>query len=209
MSNQRNNLERTWPFGRPLYPGSTLVRCVCESAREFSRQRGTQGKLHTRRSPARYSFRMATKETNKHPWEIRPPFPLILEPLGLETRDREWPWTAKTIVCGQRPVQLAGRLAVSQQTVMSRESSGLLLGVATLESKRKRLSVSKGTREARSSKVIVQSLRYVTRQISPMRRSGGGVSVVVRDGSAVHMAKGDRMTRRGQQRHSTNRKGFR
>lgn len=42
---------------------------------------------------------------------------------------------------------------------------------------------------------------------SPMRRSGGGVSVVVRDGSAVHMAKGDRMFCFGQPKCSLNLEG--
>jgi hypothetical protein len=36
-----------------------------------------------------------------------------------------------------------------------------------------------------------------------MRRSGGGASVVVRDGNTVHMAKGGRMFRFEQQKGST------
>lgn len=123
---------------------------------------------------------MATQGTNKHLWEIRPPSPLTLKPPGVENRDKGWPRTTKTIVCRRRPVQSIGRLAVSQQAAMSGESSGLLLGVATLEPKRERLSVNKGTREAQSSRVVAQSPRFAPRQTPPMRRLGGGASVVVR-----------------------------
>jgi len=123
---------------------------------------------------------MTTKETNKHLWEIRPPFPPILKPPGIANRDREWPWTTETIIGGQSSVQRTGRLAVNQLAAMFRESSSLLLGVVTLESKRKCLSVNKGTREAQSCRVVAQSLWLTPRQIPLMKRLGGGVSVVVR-----------------------------
>ena len=78
------------------------------------------------------------------------------------------------------------------------------------ESKRKRLSVSKGTREARLSRVaawLIHSMEW-GKQL-PMRQSGGGASVVVRDVNDVHMAKGRRMIRSGQQRCSLHLEAFR
>ncbi len=53
------------------------------------------------------------------------------------------------------------------------------------EPKRRRLSVNKGTREARLSMVVTKHL--------PMRQPSGGAPVVVRDVNDVHMAKGCRM----------------
>lgn len=71
-----------------------------------------------------------------------------------------------------------------------------------LESKRGRLSVNKGTREARSSRVVVQLNRFRTAKSLPMRRPSGGASVVVGDVNNDHMAKGCRTVRFGQQRSS-------
>lgn len=64
--------------------------------------------------------------------------------------------------------------------VMFQESSGPLLGVYTLKPKRGCLSVSKGTREARLSRVITQPSRPLSAQVSPMRQTSGGAAVVVR-----------------------------
>ena len=58
-----------------------------------------------------------------------------------------------------------------------------------------RLSVSKGTREARLSMVVTKHL--------PMRQPSGGAPVVVGGVNDVHMAKGCRMFRFGQQTGST------
>ena len=62
---------------------------------------------------------------------------------------------------------------------MFRRSSGPLFGVSASKPKRGRLSASKGTREAHSSRVITQPSPEVG-QASPMRRVSGGVAVVVR-----------------------------
>ena len=64
---------------------------------------------------------------------------------------------------------------------MFRRSSGPLLGISASKPKRGRLSVNRGTREARSSMVFSQSVRRCPSQITPMRRMSGGVAVVVRD----------------------------
>ena len=64
--------------------------------------------------------------------------------------------------------------------VMFRKSSGPLLGVQTSKPKRGCLSVSKGTREARLSRVITQPDQHLLVQVSPMRQTSGGAAVVVR-----------------------------
>jgi hypothetical protein len=59
-----------------------------------------------------------------------------------------------------------------------------------------RLSASKGTREARLSRVVTQLDRFVDRlKHLPMRQPSGGAPVVVGDVNDVHMAKGCRMIR--------------
>ena len=63
---------------------------------------------------------------------------------------------------------------------MFRKSSGPLSGVSASKPKRGRLSVNKGTRETRSSRVIAQPGRLLSAQVSPMRRTSGGAAVVVR-----------------------------
>jgi len=78
------------------------------------------------------------------------------------------------------------------------------------ESKRKRSSVSKGTREARLSRVAAWLNRFTERgKQLPMRQSGGGASVVVGDVNDDHMAKGRRMIRSGQRRCSLHLEAFR
>ena len=68
--------------------------------------------------------------------------------------------------------------------------------IAKLEPARKRLSVSKGTREARLSMVVVQLGRSMDRpKHLPMRQSSGGAPVVVGGVNDDRMAKGCRMIR--------------
>ena len=59
-----------------------------------------------------------------------------------------------------------------------------------------RLSVNKGTREARLSMVVTTLARSADRaKHLPMRQSSGGAPVVVGGVNDVHMAKGCRMIR--------------
>jgi len=68
--------------------------------------------------------------------------------------------------------------------------------MAELEPARKRLSVSKGTREARLSRVVAQLGRSMDRpKHLPMRQPSGGAPVVVGGVNDDHMAKGCRMIR--------------
>jgi hypothetical protein len=90
-------------------------------------------------------------------------------------------------------------LRVSQLPRDVWESSGPLLGATVeLEPKRRCLSVNKGTREARLSRVVAQLGRFSDRpKHLPMRQPSGGAPVVVGDVNDVHMAKGCRMIREG------------
>lgn len=98
-------------------------------------------------------------------------------------RNREWPEQMNAIVVGGHLGESRERFQSqrrSQLAVGARGNCGSQMGIERLESNRKRLSVCKGTREAQSSKVIARITSKHAGQSSPMRRLGGGVSVVVR-----------------------------
>lgn len=89
-----------------------------------------------------------------------------------------------TLSSDGQSIRSASIVAVVRATgyrAMFRRSSGPLLGISASKPKRGRLSVNKGTREARSSMVFSQSARRCSSQITPIRRTSGGVAVVVRD----------------------------
>jgi hypothetical protein len=65
--------------------------------------------------------------------------------------------------------------------MMFRRNSGPLLGVSTPEPKCGCLSANKGTREARSMRVISQPSQFRLTQVSLMMRTSGGVVVIVCD----------------------------
>jgi len=73
---------------------------------------------------------------------------------------------------------------------MFRRSSGPLLGVRASKPKRGRLSANKGTREARSRRVITQPAQRLLGQASPMMRTSGGAAVVVRDWESQSLGEG-------------------
>lgn len=73
---------------------------------------------------------------------------------------------------------------------MFRRSSGPLLGVSASKPNRGRLSANKGTREARSSRVVTQPAWQKPGPLPPKRRTGGGVAVVVRDGESPSHGEG-------------------
>ena len=68
----------------------------------------------------------------------------------------------------------------TREPAMFQGSSRPLSGGQTSKPKRGCLSVNKGTREARPSRVIAQPVRHTSNQASPMRRTSGGAAVVVR-----------------------------
>jgi hypothetical protein len=70
------------------------------------------------------------------------------------------------------------------------------MGMRTSESKRKRMSVNKGTREAWLSRVVTPLGRSSDRpKHLPMRQPSGGAPVVVGGVNDDHMAKGCRIIR--------------
>ena len=92
---------------------------------------------------------------------------------------------------------------------MFRRSSGPLLGISASKPKRGRLSVNRGTREARSSMVFSQSARRCPSQITPMRRTSDGVAVVVRDWESQSHGEGRQEVSIWKAEGFTNREGSR
>lgn len=81
----------------------------------------------------------------------------------------------------KRSVTIAAVVRVTCYRTAFRRNSGPLLGVKASKPKRGRLSANKGTKEARSKKVITQLVQLTLSQASPMTRTSGGAAVVVRD----------------------------
>ena len=98
------------------------------------------------------------------------------------TRNRDWPKRIDAISVGGYPGELyefTGRQN-DQLFVDVWESSRMLSGIRRMESNRKRLSVNKGTGEARPSKVVTWINCSNIVESLPIRRTGGGALVVVR-----------------------------
>ncbi len=81
----------------------------------------------------------------------------------------------------KRSTMIAAVVRATGYRTMFRRSSGPLSGVNASKPKRGCLSANMGTREARSSRVIAQPTQIQLGQVSPMRRTSGGVAVVVGD----------------------------
>jgi len=110
--------------------------------------------------------------------------------------------------CDPRPVRSESRVSQLPRDVEG--SSGPLLGMRKLESKRMRTSVNMGTKEARLSMVVTPLCRSSDRSKHlPMRQPSGGAPVVVGDVSDVHMAKGCRIICAGEPRCSSHLEGSR
>jgi hypothetical protein len=176
--------KNRWPFDRPLYLGSKLAMRVNSSAKQLSRERGTQARLHSHCSPARYSFRMTTYRNRSTPSGKRAPTPANTEAVrAIPARIREWPKRMDAISVGEHPGESHQRLQGRRSGQVSADvwgSSRALLGNERSESNRKRLSASKGTRETQPGMAITRIGRLTTAESSPMSRLGGGASVVVR-----------------------------
>jgi len=96
---------------------------------------------------------------------------------------REWLKQTNALVVGERPVVTTivnPERRNGQLSVGAWENSRLLVGTKRSKSNRKRLSVNKGTREAWPSMAVAWISLLWTTESLPMRRSGGGASVVVR-----------------------------
>ena len=84
----------------------------------------------------------------------------------------------------KRSVTIAAAVRATRYRTVFRRSSGPLSGVNTSKPKHGCSSANRGTREARSSRVIAQPTRQSPDQVPPMRRTSGGVAVVVRGGES-------------------------
>jgi len=98
------------------------------------------------------------------------------------TRTREWLKRASAIVVGARldesPRRFRSRRS-SQSSAGAWGNSRLLMGIERSESNRKRVSATKGTREAQPSMAVAWIGRVCVAESLPMRRLGGGAPVVV------------------------------
>ena len=112
-----------------------------------------------------------------------------LTPANTETVRRWKPGTGddskrlSTLSSGARSKQFSTVVVIQaiSYRMMFRRNSGPLLGVRTPEPKCGCLSANKGTREARLIRVISQPTQLRPTQVSLMRRTSGGVAVVVCD----------------------------
>ncbi len=185
------NVVRPWPFGRPPWLRVTLMKCVSHRQDSYPDNVG-----HWRSSVAlavlltRASARLRKEPTNTFGKST---------PRSCQYQSRPEMDTG----IGSVPNGCESCFLTSQSTAhkpdsrasqLSRDvwgSSRPLLGIKQeSESKRKRLSANKGTREARLSMVVTKHL--------PMRQPSGGAPVVVGDVNDVHVAKGCGMIRDGQ-----------
>ena len=117
-----------------------------------------------------------------------------------------------TLASGEQSKQSFKIAAVVREIsyrMMFRRSSGPLLGVSTSKPKRGCLSANKGTREARSSRVISQPIQTSLDPVSPMRRTSGGVAVVVRDWESQSHGEGRQEVSFWTMERFTNREGSR
>ena len=109
--------------------------------------------------------------------------------------------------CDPRPLRSESRVSQLPRDVEG--SSGPLLGMRKLESKRMRMSVNMGTKEARLSMVVTPLGRSSDRpKHLPMRQPSGGAPVVVGGANDAHMAKGCRMVREGRPKCSLHWEAF-
>jgi hypothetical protein len=158
---------------------------------------------HWRRSVAlevplgKVSARLRKEPTNTF-GKIATTFPLISEsPGSWDPGIWECPGRPEALHPCQRSTALVPDSRANQVSRDVQGSSSPLLGITQEpESKRRRLSASKGTREARLSKAVATLGRSSDRlKHLPLRQPSGGAPVVVGDVNDVHTAKGCRMIR--------------
>jgi hypothetical protein len=140
-------------------------------------------------------FCMTTKGTNQHLREKTGPRSCqYWSRLGVTPQNRERSRRPDATAVGERTsiTTLYEIRRRSQLLGDAWRSSRVLLGVQKrLESKRNRQSANKGTRETRLSMVFTQPGRNKNSAMAaPMRRSGGGVPVVVRGWESHPQGKG-------------------
>jgi len=97
-------------------------------------------------------------------------------------RDRGWLKRVDVLVVGGHSRDFLRRSRSAEWPIIRRglREQQIAVGHEQSESDRKRLSASKGTREAQSSMAVARIGRLRAVESLPMRRLGGGASVVVR-----------------------------
>lgn len=113
------------------------------------------------------------------------PIPANIEAVRETTRPRTRGWSrrASVFIVGADPGVSSQRYRgqrSSQSSVGVWRNSRLLMGTERSESNWKRLSATKGTREAQPSMAVAWIGRTCVAESLPMRRLGGGAPVVVR-----------------------------
>ena len=177
--------DKPWPFGRPPYPGSKLVS-PCRADRRNSSPHNVghrRGFIAVVVLPGRASARLLPRN-RPMPSGKWVPIPVNTGAAReYPVRDKGWPKRTSVIIVGARPGESLRRFPgwwSGQLSAGVWGSSGKLTGTERSESNRKRMSVSKGTRETQPSKAVARISRFRATESLPMRRLGGGVSVVVR-----------------------------
>ena len=159
-------------------------------------------------SPARQSFRMTTQRNRRNTFGKKMPHSRKYESrLRVTPRARECPERLEALRVRRQyeAAIVAGFARMANYRAMFGGAADRCWVCQKSESKRKHSSVSKGTREARLSRVAAWLNRFTERgKQLPMRQSGGGASVVVGDVNDDHMAKGRRMIRSERRRCSLN-----
>jgi hypothetical protein len=177
--------SKPWPFGRPSYLGSKLA-----SACRAGRRNSSPDNVGHRRGftavavlPGRASARLLQRNRPMPSGKWAPIPANTGAARDYPTRDRGWLKRTSVIVVGARPGDSLRRVTGRRSGQLSAGawgSSGMLLGSEGSESNRKRSSASKGTREAQPSMAVARIGRLRVAESLPMRRLGGGASVVVR-----------------------------
>jgi len=181
-------------------------------AKQLSRQRGTQARRPSRRSPARYSFRMTTHRNRSIPLGKAPSLPPIRKPperraLGIGNDSSEQDAISFGVASAVLSIDPGGRNG--QLSACAWKSSSPLLGNHRSEFNRKRLSAVKGTRETQPSMAITRAGRLATVMLSPMRRLGVGAFVVVRGRESRPHGEGRQYVSLWMTERFCNREGFR
>jgi hypothetical protein len=113
----------------------------------------------------------------------RAPVPVNMEAARkYPIRDREWLKRVDALIVGGNSNDYLHRSRSAAQPIIRRclREQQSAVGHTQSESNRKRLSASKGTREAQPSRAVARIGRLRAAESLPMRRLGGGASVVVR-----------------------------
>jgi hypothetical protein len=176
-----DNVVRPWPFGRPSWLEVKLMKRVIHRRNSYLDNTGHwQCSVALVVPLARVSARLRKEPTGTFGKSLPHPREHQSRP-EMGSRARGCPERSQALPGCVRSTALVPDSRVSQLTHDVQGSSRPLLGMSIgSESKRRRWSANKGTREARLSRVVTQRSRSSDRpKHLPMRQSSGGAPVVV------------------------------